>query len=1080
MASLLIRTFGPLSIELTNGGAAISRHASGLLAYLGTRLDKPVPRDLAASLLWETSNSKKGRHSLSQLIYNLKSQLPVGCLIVDSHHVMLKSQQVRSDYSTFAAAVRSGDHLRVLDTYVGSFLEKMPFLTDAYDDWRIDCAAAAEADAISACVALITGALDQDDNGLAGDIAKRGLSIDPSNEYFARIRIEALASSGDVSAALRELESAKSRLLITTGAIPESLTGTLASRIACLPVLTDQRVSVGISTRLVGRTREVRDLRAQWELAKSSFRVAIIRGEPGIGKSRLMQHTIRWAVLDGARSYMYSSSEVESRLPCSTIVGLIRDGFRPTDGSLLEHRWQQALGALAPEVLPSSSPASESPRILWEAIARYFALVSARSPVVISVDDFHWTDDESKEILVYIQKRLPDSAIFLLTAGRGAVRPPAYEDDEAQTRVLDLEELSPTDTYELLDEFEKTYRVHIDESTRRLLIGGVGGRPFFLVEALRHLRDCGDSLSASTVVGDLMSPSIEAYLGRRFADLSANAQAIAAIAAVLNRDIPLHLVARVAGVSVINAAEGVDELVRSGIMAEATTIRFAHALMREVGLAALPQSQRRLWHLRIATALIDLDAARTSEIAYHLEEGGDYEAAFSFADEAASEALRVRAYSDAEEQYGRMLRCGHGVQVTYAQGAYLKFLSRFDRFNDVQHSLPSLEAYFRKREDYEGMVVCAIARYWVAEKQGHLDWQESIARAKDIVEMAERYTPQKITSVLWQVADAIRRSGEFAVLGRFAHLLEERSREPELDPNTAAEMLAIAALLAGSSEGHILAMELAEQAVSIAEAVDDPTVVIRTLYARGTARFWSGNVQGARSDYDRVLSKVDTFAPDDLVGRVKSNYSVVLMEQGEYQLAEEFAQATLREAGMVRRSYAFGNLALIHLRRGDYTAARKYVLALLAANEASPQAWIRMHAEALLGLADLAIGDIEAARLRANVVAGHHQSTDGIVDSSHIYMLRSRIAVLDGDWSTGVHVLTEGIEAIAHKEVIAGARLEIELASALFASGDGEHAREICGRVARWGREGAAWSVVAAAEALLEEIARQPEASLLL
>jgi DNA-binding SARP family transcriptional activator/Tfp pilus assembly protein PilF len=1083
MASLKISTFGALRIEVPNSGVAVSRHGSALLAFLVTRLDKRVTRDQAASLLWERSVAKKGRHSLSQLIYSLNTQLPPGCLVVDSRHVALRSQHVQSDYSAFVTAIRDGDYLGALDAYVGSFLEGMPFLTDGYDDWRIDCAAAAEADAISACVALITAALDQDDHYGASEMAKRGLSISPSNEYFARVRIEALASSGDVSAALRELESAKSRLLITTGAVPESLTGTLASRIACLPSLADQRVTVGISTRLVGRQREVRNLRGQWELSKSEFRVATIRGEPGIGKSRLMQHTVRWAVLDGARSYLYASSEVESRLPCSTIVGLIRDGFRSSDNSLLEDRWLKALGTLAPEVLPGQQTGSsgESPRILWEAIARYFAVVSMRSPVVIAIDDYHWIDDDSREILIYLKKRLPDCAVLLLVAGRGRVCPPAYEDDEAQTYILDLEELSPTDTYELLDEFERTHGIPINEPTRRLLIGGIGGRPFFLVEALRQIRDCKDSISASTMVVDLMSPSIEAYLGRRFSGLSRNAQSVAAIAAVLNRDAPLHLVARIAELPIIEAAEGVDELVRQGIMAETAPVGFAHALMREVGLATLSLSQRRLWHLRIASALRDSDGARMSEVAYHYEEGGDLEAAFHHAKEAADGALHVRAYAEAEQQYARMLRCGHGGQVIQTQGEYLKFLSRFGRFSDVQHYLPALDAHFRRSEDYEGMVVCAIGRYWVAEKQGDLAWDESIARAKEIIEMAERYTPQKVTSVLWQVADAIRRSGEFALLGRFARLLDARSRESGLDQSTAAEMLAIAALLAGSSEGYSLAMTLAEQSVQIAEATENQNVLMRTLYARGTARFWSGQVEGARADYDRVLSSVDTFAPDDLVGRVKSNYSVVLMEQGEYQMAEDFAQAALREAGMVRRVYAFGNLALIHLRRGDYNAARKYVLALLAANDAAPQAWIRMHAEALLGLADLAVGDIEAARARAIIVAAHQQSTDEVVDSSHVYILRARVAVLDGDWATAEQVLATGIGVTAHKEMIAGARLEIELASTLLARGECGEARRICDRVSSWCRKSAAWSVVVAADALQDDIAlaeaRQPPAA---
>jgi DNA-binding SARP family transcriptional activator/tetratricopeptide (TPR) repeat protein len=1071
MESLLhVRTFGPLAIDVPNRNAPISRHAAGLLAYLATILDKPVTRDRIAALLWDKGDAKKARHSLSQLIYSLKSHLPHGCLAVDSRCVRLTSGCVTSDYHTFTTAIQQGKHAAALVVYNGSFLENLAFITEEYDDWRIACSAAAEADAVSACVALITDALECEDHHAAGDMAKLGLSISPTNEYFARIRIEALASSGDVNAALRELEAAKSRLLITTGSIPDSLTGPLASRIARLPVIEDQRVTAGISTRLVGRQREIRDLRTHWELAKTSFRLAVIGGEPGIGKSRLMQHTVRWAVLEGARSFMYSSSEVESKLPGSTIVGLLRDGFRKNDVELLEARWQNALGSLAPEVLSTGRPTEESPRVMWEAVARYFSIASAKTPVVIAIDDFQWIDDESREMLAYLRKRLPEYAIFLIVAGRGHVKPPGYEDDEGQTPTFYLNELSPADTYLLFDEFETTHGIHIDESARRLLVGGIGGRPFFLMEALRHLREVGGDGSAATMVADLMSPSIEAYLGRRFTGLGTKAHAVCAVATILNREVPLHVVSRVTGMSVMDVAEGASELVKHGILAEAHTIRFAHSLMREVGLATLPRSQRRVWHLKIAAALENLDGTRISEIAFHLEEGGDRDGAFTCADRAASETLRAGAYADAEQQYCRMLRCAHGERVLYAQAAYLKFLARFNRFSDVQQFLLSLETYFQQNEDHEGMVVCAIARYWIAEKDGDLVWEESIARAKDIVRMAELYTPQKITAVLWQVADAMRRSGEFALLGNFARILHERSAASDSDPGMAAEMLAIAALLAGSADGHKQASGLADQAVKVAELLEDQTVLTRALYSRGTARFWSGDLHGARSDYDQVLSSVDTFVPDDLVVRVKSNYAVVLMEQGEYQLAEEFAQATLREAGMVRRSYAFGNLALIHLRQGDYTASRKYIMALLAANETAPQGWIRMHAEALLGLIDLAVGDIDAAKARGSIISSHEQSTDGVIDSSHIYSLRAKLAVLEGNVSDAVRSLAEGIAAIEHKEVIAAARLEIELAAALLASGQAAQARSICSRVALRGREGAAWALVSAAEELLGQM----------
>jgi DNA-binding SARP family transcriptional activator len=1067
---LVIRTFGPLNIDIFGQTATLPRHAAALLAYLGTRLHKQVPREQLASVLWDAQTTKQARHSLSQLLYMLKPVLPEGVLGTDGRHVVLSSEHVESDYAWFRSSVVAGRHADALEAYAGPFLEGFAFLTDEYDDWRVATAAAAEADAVSCCVALITEALEEEDHVRAAELARRGLLIAPASEYFTRIRIEALASSGDVSAALRELEAAKKRSLLGTGNIPASLTHTLAIRIARLPSIADQRISAGLSTKLVGRQAEIRRLRAQWDLSKEGCRVAVVRGEPGIGKSRLLQHTVRWAVLDGARSFMYSCSEVESRLPGSAVAGLLRDGFREEDLKQLEPRWRNALGSIAPEVIAGSDEVDDSPRIRWEAIARYFALASVKTPVVIAVDDYQWIDDESREILVYLRKRLPESPVFVIVSGRGSIRPPTYEDDLAHASIIELGELNREDAYLLFDDFEARHQIRIDEATRQVLVSTIGGRPFFLVEALRHIRDCGANVTPATMVGDLLSPNIEDFLRRRLVGLDASARAIAEALAVLNREAPLHLLARAAGISIIRAAEGVDELVRRGIVAEGSSIQFGHAFFRESAHGFLPLSQRRLWHLRIASALKDLDGGRHSEIAFHLEQGEDYEAAFDYADRACQASLQQRAYEEAEQQCARMLRCAPPSKVQYARASHLKFLARFNRFADVRHYFPELEQYFSDNNDDEGIVICAVARYWLAEQQGDTSPVESIKEAKRVLQMAERYTPKQVTSVLWQVADAMRRSGEYALLGHFARLLETMSLEAVHDATTATEMLTTAALVGGLANGYSKGVALADQAVTKATGLADDALLTRALYARGTARIWSGDLIGGRSDYDEILSRVDAFAPDDLVSRVKSNYAVLLMDQGEYALAEDYAQATLREAGMVRRTYAFGNLALIHLHKGDYAAAKHYACALLAAHNATPQAWIPMHAEALLGLIDLAVGDVHSAKLRAANVAAHNQSADGVVDSSHIYTLRARVLELGGDWVSAAATLQAGARAIGEKEAITASRLEAELARVLAAAGEFASAKHLARRVAAKCESGGAWAVVELARGVLQSI----------
>jgi DNA-binding SARP family transcriptional activator len=1020
-----IRLFGPFQIVGLPAGALLSKYAVGLLALLAERQGAAVGRSFLADLLWSMKSNSKARHSLSQLLYDLKTVLPKGCLRATGRDVMLDAGSVSVDLTRFKEAVGSDDPHLVVQIYGGRFLEGAAYITDEYDDWRLGCAALYEAQANAACAALVSQALEEDDHERAAALAKRGLIIDPDNAHLARVRIESLAGAGDVAKALRELELLRRQFLVTSGEIPRCLSDDFVKQLTTLPLLPDGRSQPGVQMRMVGRGEQIKQLREHWGATRDGCRVALLYGEAGIGKTRILQHMARRTVLEGARTFMYSCTEVEMRLPYSGIVGLIRDGFKVSDTDLLEKQWHVALASFAPELFAESGmvPVVHE-RILWEAVAQYFEAITQKQSVTLALDDYQWTDSSSRELLIYVTRRLAERPLFVLYAGRLRVPIAASEDERTIAQAIEVPQLAPTDVEELIRDFERTYHLSVSPSFRELL-NRIGGRPFFLLEAFRQLK-ANDGAVPAESLGALLSADLGKYVAARLRTTPHEARSLVAAAAILNREAPLHFLARVTELPAITAANVVADVIEQGIFADSGNVRFAHDLMREAVCCSISTAERVFWHARIAGTLAMTESARFSEVAHHYEQAGEIEHAYRFAVRAAEQAMSLNAYADAEVEFTRMLKCAPDDAKDDLYSSLARFVAKSARYQQLIPLLPQIEASALRTNDPEVLLVCEIAHLTLQETGGYDDRDQFAERVKHIVQIAERHAPARLAAVMWQVAEHIKRSGESDLLERFARMLVVRGRETAGE--TAADMLSVAALLGASSIGYKYGVAYAEEAVGVAAACRDEVVLARALFARGTLRLWSGMLTASAEDYDRALLAVDRFAPDGLVQSIQANYAVVLMEQLRLDDAETQAKAALNEPRATRRAYSYGNLALISLRRGDPVATKHYVECLIDINSVTPQAWIPVHAQAILGLLDLEQGETKSAENRARAVETMVDAAAEAPDSSHIYLLRARIKHLQGDTCGAIQMLTSASQKLALSDYVGASRLLLEAA----------------------------------------------------
>ena len=377
---------------------------------------------------------------------------------------------------------------------------------------------------------------------------------------------------------------------------------------------------------LVGRDREaalLRDLVAG--LPRSGPRFALVDGEPGIGKTRLVAEVAGAARAAGAQ----------------VAVGRCHED----DDAPALWPWLQVTGALgAAGTVPEGGAFAAFERVLSA-----LAAAAGRAPVVVVLDDLHWADPASLRLLSFLAVELQQGPVAVLGTCRTGVRDPGLARVRAALArtpgftQLTLGPLDPAATAALVAEVvgsEAAAEVH-ERS---------GGNPFFATELARVLSAPGD--------GAPVPPGVRDVVERRLAALPEGAREALTLAAVVGQRFAVPLLQRADGAAApddladaLDAAQAAD-LVRPAGPGE---LAFAHALVRETLLEAAPPLRRARLHARVAAAL---PAAAVFERAHHLVAGRpftDADATVAACSAAAERAAHDRAHESAGRWWERAL-----------------------------------------------------------------------------------------------------------------------------------------------------------------------------------------------------------------------------------------------------------------------------------------------------------------------------------------------------------------------------------------------------------------------------------------
>jgi predicted ATPase/DNA-binding SARP family transcriptional activator len=686
---LRVRLFGGLALE--SEGVALPtperRRACSLLGWLALHPGMH-PRSEVAGRFWPEVLESSARKSLRTELVAVRHSLGAEAAVLAATREMVgfAGDLVFVDAREFDRLVREGRLQEAVDLCDGELLAGLD------DEWVYE---AREAHRHRLGDVLERVATDAETDGALMDairLSRRRVELDPLREDAHRELIRRLIAAGEASAARVAFDELARRLRAELHVAPSRQTRRLLEAIHAhdtAPVRVAANslppLPPGLARRehspFVGREDAVGWLREQWsEAGRRSGRLAVIAGEAGIGKTRLVTEFARAAREDGAAVLFGRCQEevlisyqpfVEAfgRYAATTSPEVLRDQVGAHGGELA-----RLVPELARRVADLAEPAgddSDGQRFrLFEAAGSLLATVSRSWPVLLLLEDLHWADKPTALLLAHLVRSIEVERVLIIGTYRDTdVGEPlaGLLADLRRDRALERLRLGSLHRGEVATMISawlgRTPPTHFAHALHR----ETDGNPFFIEEVLRHLielaaadRSEWERLASFSKLG--IPDGVREAIERRLARLSADARRIVTMAAAIGRSFSVTLLEDLAEVSGERLLVALEEAAERRIVEEEAgppgRYAFAHALIRETLYASLSGPRRVLLHRRIGAILEQRYAGDPDpplgELAYHFVEAAEPGAAAKAVDysaRAGRRALAALAYEEAVRHF---------------------------------------------------------------------------------------------------------------------------------------------------------------------------------------------------------------------------------------------------------------------------------------------------------------------------------------------------------------------------------------------------------------------------------------------
>jgi tetratricopeptide (TPR) repeat protein/class 3 adenylate cyclase len=745
----------------------------------------------------------------------------------------------------------------------------------------------------------------------------------------------------------------------------------------------------GVETHMVGREKELKLLQDLFHLIREDGlrRTATISGEAGVGKSRLIYEFEKWIDLFPEPIWYFKgrASRDMLSLPYSLIRDMFAYRFQIQDSDMPEEVRKKIEDGIAEVMGPgdevrlrahfighllgvdfSESPylkaaLADSRQIRDRAIAylhEYFTAASTNSPAVVLLEDIHWADDSSLDLLETLTRQEMKQRVLLVCAARPALleRRPHWGENQPLHSAIQLQPLPAEAVLRLVSEILQRIP-ELPAVLSEMIVENTSGNPFYVEELIKMLIEDGVihkgdekwEVAPERLTLARVPATLEGVLQARLDSLPVeerNALQRAAVVGPVFWDEALSFIENRTSPStgLIPALDGLaaKEMVfasQRSSFAQAREFMFKHTMLREVAYQGLLKRERRTYHARVAewmekeTSKIGREGEYAALIAEHYDQAGNSTAALEWYSRTGIQAAARFGNTEAVRCFSRALTLAAETDVIPRFNLLLAREQVLDLLGErllQSGDLDDLDDLAKLLQDHhrQSKVALRRANFWLVTG----NFQKAEVSAQGAYELA-RLIDQRQEAIA-QESRALLAWGH--VLWRQARYAEAReklenalrlAREFHID-EVKAESLRLLGILANDQGDYLASKQYYEQALRLYRAASDRQGEGNTLASLGNLAIDMGDHVAARAYHEQSLKIKREIGDRRGEGRALGSLGYVASDQGDYAASREYFEKAIgvfRDTGDRQgESVALVNLGSDALIQGDYFAARAY------------------------------------------------------------------------------------------------------------------------------------------------------------
>lgn len=919
MPHLTIDLLGPPDIRLDGRPLVVdTRKATALLAYLAVT-GRAQSRDVLAGLLWEEYDQTSARAALRRTLSALKTGLGGAFLVTQRDSVALPNAPgVEVDVTRFRdllAGVRAHGHEhgvpcatclesleRAISLYRGDLMAGFSLRDGAqFEEWQLAQAEELRQSLAGALDAASRGSLALGRTDEAIEAARRRLQLDPLYEPAHQQLMRLYHHVGRRSDALRQYRECVAVLDRELAVAPLEETTRLYQAIKenLEPATRKPQPLESVEEHpaqypLAGRDRELEILRRLYASSTPAGRLAVVEGEAGVGKTRLIEALIeqvrdRGGTVVSARSY-----EGESHLAYAPFLDALRTAVHSLERSGRLAQVPAPLLSEASRLLPNllaerpdipAPPPLESPgggsRFLEALSDVILSALRDSRPGLLVVEDLHWMDSASLDLVTTLIRRLRSEPLCLVLSWRGEQMPAGHR---LRSRVADLQRTQTAEVLHL-DRLDQASVVRLvqtvvhgpsEQEIRAIALRlheETEGLPLFIHAYL-------STLSAGPPTENWSLPgTLRDLLRARLANVSQIGWQVLSAGAVIGHSFDFDTVRGASGRDEELVITALEEIISAGLVTEVgqdspvPSYDFNHEKLRAIVYEETSLARRRLLHRRVAETLALRSRGRGDEsgkIAFHYHQAGDDAEAAEHYRRAGQRARELYANREALEHFRTALALGH------------------PNASKLHEAMGDLETILG---EYAG----AVLSYETAA---------SLLSGPGLSRIEHKLGLVYSRSGEWEMADS-----------HFAAALETIRDE---DAATRARVHADRSLVAHQQGRAGDAHCLAERALALAGEAQDLRALAQTHNILGILSNARGDHAGARRHLEDSLAFAEQLADPGMRAAAANNLALAARRRGDFDEArartEEALTLSAAQGDRHREAALHNNLAdLLHL-----------------------------------------------------------------------------------------------------------------------------------------------------------------------